>query len=598
MLHAIEIMTTTVTVIPGAVLTITPPATGTAIYFNTSARLQVEGNLQALGTASRPITFTAANPADVSPCGGQGRWLGILFGTNSVQNRIQYALIEYACTGIAPSGSTGVSDGDRILSNTLRFNGGTGEFNGAIGGDIDYSEIGYNTIYSCSNGIVLNEGSRNIIGYNTISDMANMGLYLKGGATGGGSYNLINRNEIYDCAGGGIRAEESNNNSITNNEVYNCGAEGIGMDNGSANIATGNVVYRTMLNGAVPGGAISVISQTSILVQNNHIYDNGGGSGYRAGLYIDRTPEVLNRFWSNVISDTQANAIHFTADTGNGSINRVWYNALCSIPAHELQNDAGVAIEANYNRWGTPHPNTPTTGLDPLNDNIRGAISPLTTWISFTVAGDASGVVTVTMRDQDGHTVPAPLSAERTLTVPAPNARQITLLSNWGTLNPAIVVLDANGFAATTLQQGAGPAPTQIVITATDFCGEAVNGTLALPDLAITKTALTAQTVVGGLVTYRIDYANQGDADCDRSYDPGHAAGGDGVGGGYRRAALDARGDDARSRLDAAEPGGGRARQLPGDDHGEHHRCLWPAIDQFGRDHRYDVGGAAGQQCG
>ena len=69
-----------------------------------------------LGTASRPITFTASNPTATSPCGGQGRWLGILFGTNSVQNRIQYALIEYACTGIAPSGSTGSSDGDRILS--------------------------------------------------------------------------------------------------------------------------------------------------------------------------------------------------------------------------------------------------------------------------------------------------------------------------------------------------------------------------------------------------------------------------------------------------------------------------------------------------
>ena len=388
-----HIMTTTVTIIPGAALTIAPPASGTAVYFDTGARLQVEGNLQALGTASRPITFTASNPTATSPCGGQGRWLGILFGTNSVQNRIQYALIEYACTGIAPSGSTGSSDGDRILSNTLRYNGGTGEFHGAIGGDIDYSEIGYNTIYSCSNGIVLNEGSRNLIGYNTISDIADMGLYLKGGATGGGSYNMINRNEIYDCAVGGIRAEESNNNSITNNEVYNCGAEGIGLDNGSTNSVTGNAVYQTMSSGTAPGGAISVISQTSILVQNNYVYDNGGGSGYQAGIYIDKTPEVLNRFLSNVISDTQANAIHFTADTSSASINRAWHNAFCSLPAYELQNDASVAIDANYNRWGTPHPNIPTVGTDPLNDNIQGLINPnpLTTWISFTVAGDRHG---------------------------------------------------------------------------------------------------------------------------------------------------------------------------------------------------------------
>ncbi|MFN2284475.1 MAG: hypothetical protein ACK2UQ_08630, partial [Anaerolineae bacterium] len=148
-----HIMTTTVTVIPGAVLTITPSPTGTAVYFDAGARLQVEGKLQALGTASQPITFTASDPTAASPCGGQGRWLGVLFGTNSISNSIQYALIEYACTGIAPSGSTGSGAGDQILSNTLRYNGGTGEFNGAIGGDIDYSTIGYNTIYSCSNGI-------------------------------------------------------------------------------------------------------------------------------------------------------------------------------------------------------------------------------------------------------------------------------------------------------------------------------------------------------------------------------------------------------------------------------------------------------------
>jgi uncharacterized repeat protein (TIGR01451 family) len=484
-----HILTTTVTIIPGAALTIAPPASGTAVYFETGARLQVEGNLQVLGTASRPITFTASAPQDASPCGGQGRWLGILFGTNSTRNRIEYALIEYACTGIAPSGSTTSGDGDRILSNTLRFNGGAGEFNGGIGGDIDYSEIAYNTIYSSSNGIVLNEGSRNFIVDNVIRDIANVGLHLKSGGSGGG-----------------------NNNFITGNEILNCGAAGISAEAGGPNTIERNVIYQTMLTASGTGGAISLIDQTGTWVQYNYIYNNGGGSGYRGGIYVDATPSLgLNPIQRNVIYDTVNDAVAFSSNNPSLINPQVQYNAFCSFPAHELRNDASRAVDANYNRWGTPHPNAPTAGIDPLNDNIRGTAT-LTAWITFAVEGNASGLVTVTLRDQDGRTVPAPLSPDRTPTVPAPNARRVTLVSNWGALNPATVVLDGNGLAATTLQQGAGPAPTQIVITATDFCNEAVTATLALPDLAITKTALTTQTVVGGLVTYRIDYANQGDA--------------------------------------------------------------------------------------
>jgi len=528
-----EIMTTTVTIAPGATLTITPPVTGTHIYFQTGTRLQVEGRLQALGTATRPITFTASNPTEASPCGGQGRWLGIIFGANSIRNRIQYALIEYACTGIAPSGSTQIGDGDWILSNTLRYNGGIGEFNGAIGGDIDYSQIQYNTIYSSSQGIVLNEGSHNFITDNTIRDIARTGVHLKRGGTGGGNYNNINRNVIYNCGLEGIRtadsnynaityntihncgtagvyAEDSSGNSVNNNDIYDCGAAGIYLDNGSSNNANDNVIYRTMLSSAQTSGAISIISQTSVLLQNNFIYNNGGGSGYRGGIYVDKTPDVMNRFLNNVIYDTQTNAIAFTADTSNDSINRVWYNALCSVPAHELRNDATVAIEANHNRWGTPHPNVPTIGNTPLTDNIRGSVASLANWITLTVAGNANGQVTVRLRDQDGHTVPPALSPARTPTLPAPNARRITLQSNWGTLDPATVVVDSSGFGSTILRQGAGPAPAQIILTATDFCNEAVTTTLAVPDLVITKTALTTQTVVGGLVTYRIDYANRG----------------------------------------------------------------------------------------
>ncbi len=507
-----EIMTTTVTVNPGVVLTISPTGAGTTIYFQTGTRLQVEGNLQALGTAERPITFTASNPTDISPCDGQGRWLGILFGSNSTQNRIQYALIEYACTGIAPSGSTTLGDGDRILFNTLRYNGGTGAFNGAIGGDIDYSEISYNTIYSCSQGIALNEGSLNTIAYNTLYDIAGAGVHLKRGGTGGGNNNIIHRNTIYNCGGEGIYAEDSHSNFLTDNEIYNGNAAGVYLDNGSNNRVTGNLIYRTMLSSAKTGGAVTLVSQTTTLLQNNYIYHNGGGSGYQAAVYIERSPEfVIHPIRSNVIYDMLNDAIEFSSVNSSGGL--LQYNALCAVPAHELRNNIGdIAVEANHNRWGTPHPNAPSVGTDPLNHNIRGLINPLTTWITLGVDGDTSGLITVTLRDQDGHTLPPALSPDRTPTLPAPQARRLALLSNWGTLSPATVVVDDNGIATTRFQPGPTPPPTRIIITATDFCNEAVTMSLALPDLAITKTALVTQSIVGGVVAYRIEYANQGTA--------------------------------------------------------------------------------------
>jgi len=496
------VMTNTVTVQPLARLTIAPPAEGTYVYFQNGAQLQVLGNLQAIGTSDRPITFTSANSAPQP-----GDWIGIILDQNDGGDRIEYSLIEYAQTGVK------INDEDNIhiRHNLFRFNRSGETYTGGIGGDTDLSTIENNTFYSCTNGIVLNEASQNTITGNVVYESARYGIAFLRFPTNGGDYNIVSHNDIHDCGVDGIRLEASNNAVVSGNTIYACGGAGVRLEIGGNNIITGNVVYQTMLTSTQLGGAIALIAQSTARVENNYIYDNGGGSGYRGGIYADQTPDVINRFLNNVVHDTQANAVHFTIDTSGDSINRVWYNAFCSVPAYELRNNASVGIDANHNRWGTPHPDAPDSGGDPLTNNIYGTLTPLTTWITFAVEGDASGLVTVTLRDQDGHTVPAPLSPDRTPTVPAPNARQVTLVSNWGTFNPATVVLDDNGSAATTLEQGADPAPAQIIITATDFCNEAMTATLALPDLAITKTAMTAQTVVGGLVTYRIDYANQGD---------------------------------------------------------------------------------------
>jgi len=505
-----EIMTTTVTINPGVVLTILPTGAGTTIYFQTSTRLQVEGNLQALGTASRPITFTASNPTAVSPCGGQGRWLGILFGTNSFRNRIQYARIEYACTGIVPSGSTQAGDGDWILSNTLRYNGGIGEFNGAIGGDIDYSEIRNNTIYSSSNGIVLNEGSHNIMADNIIRDIAHVGLHLKSGGTGGGNYNTIRNNEIYNCAGAGILVADSHDNSITENVLHHCGAEGIRLDSGSYNQVFSNTIHSTMLTTGNFGGAVSLLGQSGAQVQGNHVYNNGGGSGYQAAVYVGTSPDyATNRILANVLYNQEGDAIEYAA--GNGYAGLIAQNnALCAVAAFELRDDVInrlYATDARYSLWGFPDANTPTNGV-----NFTG-MPNVTPWITLAIpSSNAYGVVTVTLRAPNGATVP------RTPTVlpvdsPIPDARRVTLTSNWGHFTTPALLLDDTGLATAQLVPSTTlPAPARILVTVTDFCGYSVSALLAVPDLVITKTTVTTQTVIGGPVTYRIDYANLGDS--------------------------------------------------------------------------------------
>ncbi len=508
-----EIMTTTVTINPGIVLTISPTGTGTSIYFQTGTRLQVEGNLQALGTASRPITFTASDPTAGSPCGGQGRWLGIIFGTSSIHNRIQHTLIEYACTGIAPSGSTNEDDGDWILSNTLRYNGGTGAFNGGIGGDIDYSEIRYNTIYSCSDGIILNEGSHNTMSDNVIRDIADTGLHLIRGGTGGGNYNTISHNDIYNCAGAGIQVEDSHYNEITNNAVYQCGAEGIRLDTGSSNQVLSNTIHSTMLTASRFGGAVSLLQQNGMQFRGNHLYNNGGGSGYQAAVYVGATPDyAIHQIAANVIHNQANDAIEYAASNGNAGL-IAQNNALCSIGAFELRDDATArlfAADARYSRWGFPDANTPTNGI-----NFTG-MPNVTPWITLSIpASDAYGVVTVTMRARNGTTFVTVPRAPTSLPVdsPIPNARRVTLTSNWGHFATPAVLLDDTGLATAQLVPSTTvPTPAHILVTVTDFCGQSVSAPLAIPDLAITKTALTTQAVVGGLVTYRIDYANHGDA--------------------------------------------------------------------------------------
>jgi len=455
-----RIMTNTVTVYPGVVLTISPPVTGTWVEFQEDAQLQVFGNLQALGTPSRPITFTSVNTTSPS----HGDWLGIILEEDGGGDVIQHAVIEYARTGVK------INDENRvhILSSTFRYNGGGGSTNGAIGGDADYSRIANNRITSCTNGIALSEAGYNAIVSNTIRSIEHYGLILLRGGVGGGSNNDIIDNVIVDCAYGGMRLEDGFNNHVFSNTIY--------------------------LNA---GGGIYLDAQSVAGVQDNYVYGNGGGSGYPAAILITNTTS-LSDVMRNVVYDEYAEAIEYN-DSNSGGSPVLALNALCSLPSFELQNDDGVTIDAPSNWWST---NTPI-------DSVAGPVD-FVPWIQLALGGSADGTITVTLRDSAGNTAPPP--ARRVTVPPAPNARRIALSTNWGTLSPDVVVVDGDGIATTRLIPEATLGPDTIVFTATDFCGYQVTGTIELPNLAITKTTALTQVAAGDVLTYVISYANTGTA--------------------------------------------------------------------------------------
>lgn len=487
-----------VTVQPSATLTIEP---GVWVLFTNTAKLYILGRLDAVGTSDQPITFTAKSSSDLTHC----IWVGISFGENSIRNRnrIENALIEYACTGIAPSGSTKEGDGDTILSNTLRCNGGSETFNSAIGGDIDYSRIENNEIYSCTSGIVLNEASYNQFTDNIIKGIDRYGLYFRGKATGGGNHNEIDGNLIHDCGRDGIRMEDGRDNQVLSNTIYN-----------------------TAYSSTNSSAAIHLLDQDEATVQYNQIYSNGiGGGGYQAALYITGTNSEIGSIAHNVIYDTITDTVEFDdgASMDRGAFLEL--NALCSLPSYELQNGGPYLVEAPSNWWGTPHPNAPTFGYDPPNDNLYGdenieaEIEPwirLTPQDPITIPGNVGVTATLWITMNDGqvppNTVPEPVRDGP----PDVNPRLLNLTplpSGVGEFNPSPVTLNDEGYASTifTLNDPSlVPDNDRITVEVRAFCDFITTTFINVQrtDLAITKTIPVTQVKHDEPLTYTIAYTN------------------------------------------------------------------------------------------
>ena len=489
-----QVMTSTVTVQPGVVLTILP-ITSTRVEFDLGSVLLVSGRLQALGAADRPITFTSA--VSTTPCA----WNGIIVPFGSQGARIEYSTIEYACSGVNIGGPQNI----QILSSVFRYNGESDNVRGAaIIGITDYSVISGNVIYSSTNGVFLNKAFNNQIVGNTIHDMHQYGINFTaqlttGQPTVGGNNNVVANNLISNTTVA-LRFEIGSSNQVSGNSVYS-NSESVRLETGTSNQVLSNSIYSNSV------GAIYLAGQGSASVQYNYVYSNGGGTGYPAAIYITGTPNLaVNDVSYNVIHDQYQDAILYTANNGNiGPM--MTGNALCSVPAFELQNGSSVSLSAPTNWWGT---NTPTSGKEytgPVNVTPWITLSLITSTADLPADGVSTSVITIALREpSSGATVP-PASTRQT-DPPAPNPRRIDLATTMGLISPSVVFVGDDGFATATLTSA--PATGTATISATAFCNYSVSIPIrfAATNLAIAKTTAVTQVVAGDTLAYRITYSN------------------------------------------------------------------------------------------
>jgi uncharacterized repeat protein (TIGR01451 family) len=460
-----QVMTSTVTVLPTATLTLQPPPGGMQIQFDASAQLQVLGNFKGLGASDRPITFTS-NALTPQPCD----WVGVIFDDTGTGDILTYGVVEYARVGLKLNGSRNVT----VTHNILRLNGCGGSLDGAITGDTDNSLLFDNVIYSSTTGILLNESGSNLIVSNTIYGINYYGLRFMQGGVGGGGDNVIRDNVIHHAVSGALRLEDGSANQVLSNTLY--------------------------LN---PGGAVDLQKQPFAMLRYNTIYSNGGGSGYVAAVRFSDN-SALSDVIGNVIHDAVGDALYFASNTTN-SLPATTGNALCAL-GYETRNDSALALSAPGNWWGV---NAPTLGAQYL-----GTVNPATPitlgWITATgqlpADGLSSAMITVTLRDPSGNTVPR--KPVRTFAPPAPDARLINLTTTGGVLNPATVIVNDQGVATATLTS-ANSIGTAL-LTAQAFCGFTVTAPIdfVATDVAITKTTAITTSIAGSVFPYTITYSN------------------------------------------------------------------------------------------
>ena len=474
-----------VAVTDGVPLTI---AAGTGVYFDSSTGLHVYGHIKANGTSAEQITFTAASTATTT-C----QWDGIGIDKDTVDDRdsVEDSLIEYACTGINLDNEKYVA----ISRNLFQHNGGPVSDNGAVGGITDYSVITGNQIGDCKNGVYLRKSTGVTVAYNVITNPWNYGVIFT---------------ESESLLGGYM-------SQVKHNSIHGSGKDGIHLANGDYNTLEYNVVYGSGQHGVVLAGASRLINlrqQNGTVISHNYIFSNGTGSEH-AALYIQHTQDI-GAVSGNVIWSGVGDAVRYLADNHPTAPREMADNALCAPPgAFALRNDSATFINAAHNWWGTNSPRAQ------VNYTGQVTITPFIT-LGLTAVqdrlppdGSTTVVLTITLRDRDGHTVPPNLPPDHPDYAVAPQPRTVRLATNWGSISSTVVVSD-DGVAVASLTAGSDCLNGPVIVTATAFCDFPVTTTLSViaPDVSVSKSVFPVYLGDDDRVlTYTVVYSNVGDAD-------------------------------------------------------------------------------------
>jgi uncharacterized repeat protein (TIGR01451 family) len=487
------VATNTVAVRNGAKLTIEP---GVEVRFSAGAQLQIRtsGYLEAIGTPTQPITFTSdlMTPAP-------GDWDGIRFETDALTGTIQYVTIEYAEVGVSLNRSAQYYN---VSSNTFRYIGGASN-SSAIIGTPDDSDLSYNTIYSSVVGFRLDEAGDNVLRGNHIYDIDDDCIaFLPGGVPSAG--NQIINNQIHDCGSRGVSLDGGfggggSDNQIIGNQIWNITNEAVDVYNQGALVFSANTVYSAALINTV--GAV-VFERTDMpTIQNNYLYDNGSTGLYEGALVIqnsDPSPVLITFVGLN---DTRIRDNYGSGLVFRGAITyqlqTINSNAICVVDRYELANQStnGFSLNAAGNWLGTNFPliGTEITGTVTYSPYIR--LIPLPDPTILPADGLSTAVITVTMNDGAGHTVPS-------------GARQVNLTTSLGSLADTSLTLNGSGVATTTLRSA--PTIGTAVITVTEWCGYAVTITVEFQatDVAVSKSSTLTEVIPGQTITYTIQYSN------------------------------------------------------------------------------------------
>ena len=380
-------VTGSVLVPSGVTLTI---EAGVTIKVSSSAVIQNNGTLIAIGTSSDKITFTSN---ESSPSAGD--WKYIFFSNTSVDptydgsgnyldgSTLQYVDILYGGSDTS-KGAIDITDSSLYLKNIIVKNSASYgvHFSKSSGGSVGVSKIISSEISNNSaTGVYCNcyQYNKSITVENsTINNNAGDGISTGGGDAGGTHIFNYKNNIITNNSNSGILANANGTQNIYGNIIYNNTGYGVrSRGNGTytieKNIIVGNNsvgvhgIYATHIidNNVIANnaGGIEVSQGGNYTVSDNQIVFNnnsGDGSGfdpYGGNSQQAWSPDVSltrNTFYSN--TSTFSTILSFQPENGDPSFvlnNNNIYKNISSYEFKNYRNSSTSSVDAENNYWGT-----------------------------------------------------------------------------------------------------------------------------------------------------------------------------------------------------------------------------------------------------